>query len=214
MDLSSIAFLKEISLEAATLFIAFGVVFTFIIGLWLLMQPTSALRFIQSMNMWYSPRRSMKPLEVPRFQERAFYRHHKIWGVLLLAGAGYSLYYFLFDYDQARLVHDFSRYFNKHIADWLLEAISLFLLLGNVFVMLIGIIILLRPGLLKSFEAQCNRWISTRKVYKFLDIEHNGADSMLTRNPKVLGVLIILASLYVLVNFTLLVVTKNMVIAI
>lgn len=210
MDPRSIAFLKDIFFEAATLFIAFGVMFTLIIGLWLLMQPAGALRFIQSMNKWYSARRPMKPLEIPRFQENVFYRQHKIWGILLLAGAAYSLYYFIFDYNQAELVRDFSRYANKHIADWLLEVMSIFLVAGNVFVIVIGLIILIRPGLLKTFEAWCNRWISTRKVYKFLDIEHNGADSMLSRYPKALGALIILGSLYVLVNFTLLVVTRDM----
>lgn len=210
MDPRSIVFLEEIFLEAVTLFVAFGVVFTFILGLWLLLQPAGALRFIDISSKGFSLRRWMKPLQIPRYQEKIFYRYNKPLGAVLLAGAIYSLYYFIFDYNQASLTHAFSRYFNVSTTDWLLEVMNIFLVAGNVFVMLIGFTILFFPGSLKAFEEKCNSWISTRNVYKVLDIENKVVDSMLLRYPRALGMLIVLTSFYVLTTFTVLVVTKNL----
>jgi len=61
-------------------------------------------------------------------------------------------------------------------------------------------VFILRPSALKSLEAWADRRISERKAIKPLEKMRLSADQFLRRHPQAVGVLVILGSLYVLLN--------------
>jgi len=200
MNEEYIKFLKDLAWDSLLYLLAGGAVIACIIGLIMLFAPQIFLRMNSALNKRYSMRKSTRFLEIPRHQEIGFYRYHKILGPLITAGALFSLYYILFVYDQNTLVHVFSKGYDPQVVDWLLEAMTIFLILGNVFVLIIGFLVTVRPSALKHFEEISNYWISTRSAYKSLDIDHQRADRFLTSHPRIVGGLVILGSAYVILN--------------
>lgn len=79
--------------------------------------------------------------------ERLIYRHHRLFGaIVLLAGAFF--FWQLARFERPAL-------FNEHSTTMVLAWV---LLVGQTFNLIIGLVILLRPSLLKPVEAVSNRW--------------------------------------------------------
>ncbi len=195
-----IEFISPTIWDSFLYFILGGAVLSFFVGLWLILRPQQLFNLNQRLNTWFSARRSMRFLEVPRPQERFIYRHHVSFGLLTTAIASYSLFYLLTEFNQAQIANAFGKTLNPELVGWLLSASYWFLLGGNLFVVVIGSLVLVRPSLLKGFEQWCNQWVSTRVGYKFLDVEHAQTDGYIQRHPRPAGLIISLCSLYILFN--------------
>jgi len=114
-------------------------------------------------------------LESQRRIERMVYRHHRISGLLIIAAA--VLFFWQF------LVHAPLGMHTRN-GSWLL--LSWLLAVGNGFNALIGVVILLRPSLLKPIETRANRWIA-------IDIQELG--QRLGRHSCLRGLLLVLVAL-------------------
>ena len=66
-------------------------VFSFIVGISLLVRNATMLRFFDFMNTWVSTRRAIKPLAMPHFVEPMFLRHHRLLGSSITLGAAASI---------------------------------------------------------------------------------------------------------------------------
>lgn len=195
-----IEILGEILWQTFLIFVIGGCVVSLGIGLWMLFSPATTLRANDYLNKWISTRLMMRPLDMPRTTERFFYKHHRVVGILLLAGAAYTLYSIVFRYRQQALLKTFSLNINPHALSWLLDSAVVLLTLGSLFALVLGAFLLIRPSLLRNIEAWANKGYSGRRMTKFLDIMHYAPDRAVGASPRVFAVLIILGSLYVLVN--------------
>jgi hypothetical protein len=171
-------------------------VFAVVAGAWLLLAPESFAALSKSASRWVSTRAAVRWLENPRYIERFFYRHHRIFGVMLMVGAAYAVYHLTFQYNQARSLAALAVPGYGPAVESIAGALVAFLLFGNLTVFFIGATVLGRPSLLKGMEAVGNRWISTRKAFRLFDTRVEGPDRLAERHPRVLGTLVLLGGLY------------------
>ncbi len=165
-------------------------------GLWLLAAPRGFLRANAWLGRWYSTQRALHPLERPIAVERPLYRHHRLLGALLTAGSLYATWRLATAYDEARLVAALRPELPAPLAGALLTGWTVFLLLGNLAALAAGIAVLVRPSALKGLEAWANRWISTRRALRFLDVPRGGPDRLVARHPRLTGALLLAAALW------------------
>ena len=180
-----------------------GCVATFFIGLSLIARPGPILRASERMNQWFARHQPMKPLQKTIKIERYVYRRHRYFGALVLSGAAFTLYSLLYRYNERNVVEAYTRYFNRTVVEWVVQSAAAALALGTVCAALIGLVMLIRPSLLKGIEAWSNRQYHTPNPAKLLYRYrvHGRFDHFATSHPHLAGLIISLASLYVLLNF-------------
>lgn len=167
-----------------------------VVGVLMVFKPALVSNLNKKGGSSFSFRRSTRVLEIPNIIDHAFYHHHKIVGPVVAITSAYMLYYFTQVYD-ADVISSFmgnSKY--AGIAEGLAYALRLFMLLTSVATLVIGVIMSIRPSLLKGFEAWSNRWISTRQAAKPLAVERDQLNQLVFKYPRLVGIIIISLSLY------------------
>lgn len=171
-------------------------------GVILLISPPLFYRLSVPMNRVVSARRALKAWEIPRSTEPFFYRHHRIFGILILVGVA-TYFGELSSLSRTELVNGIGPYLPGGIASWLVPGLLNFFIVANAFVLLVGLTILLRPSLLKGFESRVNRWVSTRRMTRRFVETNDAAESLVRRAPRLVGICVVLGSLYILASFAL-----------
>ncbi len=172
-----------------------GGLFATLIGLWLMLAPLGFASFSGVVNRWVSTRQATHWLEAPRPIERFFYRRHRVFGALLIVGAAFALYSLGFHYDAARMLAAFALPWAGPGAEVFTTALTGFLLFGNAMVLLIGVVVLLRPSLLKGVETVSNRWVSTGEAFDSLDSHSDLPDKAIARRPRLAGAVLVVVGL-------------------
>lgn len=113
--------------------------------------------------------------------ERGIYRHHRLAGLLVIAAA---LLFFFKTWPVGLLAAP------QMPEGWLLG--WWVLAIGNLFNLLVGILLLLRPSRLRPLEAASNRWIAVKPA---------AIAAWLLRHPRLRGALILLISLICATGF-------------
>lgn len=85
---------------------------------------------------------------------------------------------------------------------WLLQSATIFLIVGSIAGMLVGVVLVFRPQLIERLGSTLNKWISTRHLDKAMDRKIN-VDVLFYRYRFPAATLLILGALYVLYYFTL-----------
>jgi hypothetical protein len=198
---SYLKFLSQIVNQALFVFLMVGAAFALIAGLLLIFDSRRAFRIGDWLNRWVSTREVVKPLEEHRNISRPLYRMHRLVGALICAGALYSLIVLGAPSGGTAIATSLAGLGpNKFFAAWVGESLRYVLLAGNLGALLFGVVFLVRPSALKSLEAWADRRISERKAIKPLEKMRMSADEFLRRHPRTVGVLVVLGSLYVLLN--------------
>ena len=166
----------------------------------LVLRPDWLVACGKYVNRWIPTRNYERALERTVDFDRWFYRHARSGGVLLLSGACWIVLYFTVYFDKAGLAAILSAG-NAGVLremDRLLDGFVLLAVAGGVFAAIVSLFLLLRPSLLRDFEQEVNRWISTRRALRPLDIRHEELDDYVLRHYRVVGVLLLLASFSIL----------------
>jgi hypothetical protein len=193
-------FLSEIVSQTVFVFLMAGAAFALLTGLMLLIDSKWAFRIGEKLDRWVSTREAIRPLEEFRSVSRPLYRMHRLVGALICAGALYSLIVLGTPSGGAAIMKSLSGIGPKYFAAWISESLRYVLLAGNFGALLFGVVFLVRPSALKSLEAWADRRISERKAVKPLETMRMSADQFVRRHPQAVGVLVVLGSLYVLLN--------------
>ena len=193
-------FVSGIVQQTIFIFFAVGAVFTLAVGLLLVFGSQAAFRISERMNRWVSTRAAIRPLEEHRNISRPLYRMHRLVGALVCAGALYSLIVLGMPSGESAIVKSLSGIGPARFSAWLSESLRYVLLAGNFGALLFGLVFIVRPSALKTLEAWADHRISERMAIKPLEHMRMSADQFLRRHPRAAGVLVILGSLYVLVN--------------
>jgi hypothetical protein len=193
-------FLSQIVNQTVFVFLVVGAAFALLAGLLLLFDSRRAFSIGERLDRWVSTRSALRPLEKHHSFARPMYRMHRLTGALICAGALYALAILGTPEGAAAVSKSLAGLGPKYFASWISDSLRIALLLGNVGAFAFGLIFIFRPSLLKSLEAWADRNISGRKATKPLEEVHRPADRFARQHPGIVGGLVVLGSLYVLLN--------------
>lgn len=185
---------NDIFRQSFLTFLWIGSIVGLLIGAGMLFRPQQVIRLNQYVSRWVGSEKFSVMLDRPRWSERFFYRHHKPVGAGVLIGALLILYTFLFSYNLRTISTLIPRGYW-----WLSDALVAILLVGSALAALIGILILVRPSLLRELEKAANHWVSTERLLTLFNHMNFSAEQSIIRHHKVAGISIMLGSLYILV---------------
>ena len=175
-----------------------GALLGLVVGVMLVLNSQRVMAWNAALNRWYSSPRTLQPLDQSIDVKRAVYRWHRVIGVLLFAGALYTLDVVTFSAKTGPVVRAFRDLGNPALVSLLVEAVRILLIIGNVAALLAAAILCFRPSLLKGLEAWGDRQYSIPDSSKAaLEAMRYGPDEFVRGRPKLLGGLIALGSLYV-----------------
>jgi hypothetical protein len=180
-----------------------GAALGLLIGILLVVDSARVVRWNDALNAWYSPPKAFRTLDGAVEIKRMVYRWHRVMGILLLAGAVFTLDALVFGFTSAALVRSFRDLGNTAALGVAFEAARIFLIVGNVAALVAAAVLIFRPSLLKGVEAWADRSYSTERT-EALDAMRYQPDEFVRSRPKLVGALITLGSLYVLLSLSLL----------
>ncbi len=180
-----------------------GAALGLLIGILLVVDSARVMRWNNALNTWYAPPKALRTLDGSVEIKRVVYRWHRVMGILLLAGAVFTLDALVFGFTSAALVRAFRDLGNTAALGVLFETARIFLIVGNVAALVAAAVLIFRPSLLKGVEAWADRSYSTERT-EALDAMRYQPDEFVRSRPKLVGALITLGSLYVLVSLSLL----------
>lgn len=172
----------------------------FVIGCLLLVCPAALLKRSAYLNHWISTEPVFDRLDDRIHVERYFYRHHRWMGGGIVVGAVYCLYSLLDWVRYDRVIGHLIHQADQTITDIVLDSALLILGLGNLMALLVGIIVFLRPSLLKSLERWSNTWMAFDRVTETLDRQIDITERWLPRHPRLIGLLAVIGSVYIMSN--------------
>jgi hypothetical protein len=177
-----------------------------VVGVMLLVDSARVMRWNLALNAWYSTDKAMNVLERPVEVKRVVYRWHRVAGVLVFAGALFTLDALVFGFKTTALARAFRDLGNPALLGLLFETVRIFLIVGNVAAFLAAALLVFRPSLLKGVEKWGDRQYANWQSSLPLDAMRFQPDEFVRSKPRLVGVLIILGSLYVLLSLGLLIV--------
>ncbi len=80
-----------------------------------------------------------------------------------------------------------------------IDFIIMVLIAGNLFAVLIGVMMVVAPGRLDAWSRLGNTWISTRKLLKPLEVSRD-TDTAMLRYPRVLGAVLLAGAVLILIK--------------
>lgn len=178
------------------IFFLFGSISGLLLAWLLIFKPQLLENINRIANRWISTR------HLNQFLDRSFsieywcYRHHRPLGVAVMSGAGYILFYFGLLFDKDATMRHLSRYVPGRLLEGWLDALVLCSLTGAVVALAVGLFLLLRPSMLRGVEVHANRWVSSRRATKGLEISRQHIDQFVVRHARRVGWLLLLASIY------------------
>lgn len=185
-------------LQSILLILAVLLALAALYGLLLLIHPRLGLQLNQLLGRRYLTRRVSGFMDRQFHIERYFYRHAKLYGLLLVVGSGYLLYRLLFDFPLENYAGIMPAVLTTDVWAWLLETLRIFLIVIGVFTLYIGLVVLIRPSNIKGLETQANRWISTRQKLAAINRTIPTLDSVAERAPRLFGGIVFLAAVTLL----------------
>lgn len=174
-------------------------VILFVFGLGLAIMPVRMMAWGRSLNKVVSTEDFFESLDGPRYYESLIYRYHWVSGAAIVVLAATVIYMLAFYTSMETVLAGIAALVNHHpFYQWLLEILYYLLLVLNVIALGIGVIVFVRPSLLKNLEAWGNRWVDTRASLKKLDEEHEIPENILPGRPRWFGLFVCLGAAYMI----------------
>jgi hypothetical protein len=199
---------SQVVLPSLALFGLAGSVLGISVGLGLLLRSAATLHFFDTMNRWISTRRTLKPLEIPRYVGSPTARKPRWNGVvLLIAGAYVAVSLWQLDGAKTTALAYGARY--PVAAEILLDAIRWCMVAGGLTAVGVGIMLLFFPRAYLGFEARANHWYSTRQAFTGGDTAHMTLDRWVAAYPRFAGTAIAGLSVVATLGFVALLLSRR-----
>jgi hypothetical protein len=195
----AVDFLIDIAGHTLLAALVFGAALAVVIGLVLLFDSARALRWNAWLSRWISTREAMAPLDAPRDVKRFVYRGHRVIGVLVIAGALYSLDVLTFGFSTEGLVRAFRDLGNQGVLGVAFDGARLFFLVGNLAALFAGVLLCLRPAALQRIESWADRSYVPRAGSR-LDEMRFQPDQWVARHPRLAGVVALAGGGFILLR--------------
>ena len=178
-------------------------VITLCVGVCILVSPALVARAGRAVNRWIPTDALFRRLDSSTLTERGFYRHHRLSGILLMLGAGFVIYQFALGINYSALFGK-AMFMGSHAAAaWLVRALGFITMVFSALAFGLGVVVFFRPSLLKHLEQRANTWFAADDSLKRLDEQVAAPDRLFGRNPRLVGLLVVLGSLYVIFSLRL-----------
>jgi hypothetical protein len=181
-----------------------GAALGLVVGVLLIVDSARVIRWNTALNRWYSTQQAARALDGTVEVKRVVYRWHRVVGILVFAGALFTLDALVFGFTSGALVRTFRGMGNTALLSVLFESIRVFLIVGNIAALIAAAILVFRPSLLKGVEAWADRSYGSPDRAQALDAMRYQPDEFVRSRPRIVGVLVTLGSLYVLLSLGLL----------
>ncbi|HEX5362706.1 MAG TPA: hypothetical protein VFW59_00395 [Gallionella sp.] len=191
--------LEIILWRSLAFFLLVGAAVGIFVALLLIFRSELLGRINRVANRWVSTRHLDQALERSVSVEHWCYRHHQLLGALVCLGAVYIFAYFGLRFDKAFVMAHLAGLLPGVLLDVLLDALVLTALTGAVASLYVGLLLWLRPSLLRGTEEVANQWLSTRRAVRPLEIPRNQMDEFVARHAQRVGWWLLLGSLVLLV---------------
>lgn len=188
---------SEILFDASYAFIIIGTIIALTLGLGLIFAPGITLKFNEKINTRFSMRKATKKIETAIKSEPFFYKHSRISGTFLIIGSLFVLYT-LTTFNAYTLIPHLPKSIPPAAWEWIIESAQIFFYIACSFIFIFGLIVFIRPSLVKNFEQAANHWISTRKGFSKMTADINITNRLVNAYPRLFGVFITIFSLIVL----------------
>src|SRR5260221_150144 len=139
-------FLSQIVNQSIYICVLVGAAFALVAGLMLLIDSKRALRIAEHMDRWVSTRAALRPLEEHHSIARPLYRMHRLFGLLICAGALYALVILGMPGGGAAITSSLSTLGSAHFSAWVSESLRIILLAGYAARFVFGGMVLDRPS--------------------------------------------------------------------
>ena len=183
-------------LQGLAVALVLGLLLALCVGVLLLARPGAAFAMNQRLSRWIDTTQAFSALDRPRNLERFFYRHHRILGALIVAGASYVLWRWAFVYERADMIAVVGRRWVSAGLDWLPAALEAALVVLHVAILVVGALVMFRPSLLKGVERTANRW--QEPPANRLDAVVGNLDGAFEGHPRVSGLILAITSIWCL----------------
>lgn len=180
--------------KSLAIFLLIAALLGILLGLLLTFKPDLMERINRITNRWISVRQIDHLLDRIISLEHWFYQHHRPLGILVILGAAYILVYFGVLFDRTIALQHLTGYAPSGLLDGLLDALVLTSLIGAVAGLFVGLLLWLRPSLLRGLEEEANQWISSYRAIKVLDVPHDQVNRFIARYAQQTGWLLLLGS--------------------
>jgi hypothetical protein len=181
-----------------------GAVLGLVIGVMLIVDSARVMRWNERLNLWISTGNAMSALDRPVEVKRAIYRWHRLVGLLVLAGAFFTLDALAFGFTTGAVVRTFRGSGSTALLGLAFETLRIFLIVGNVAALLAALVLVFRPSLLKGIEGWADRSYGGNPSPEKLDRMRYQPDELVRSRPRLIGVLVLLGSAYALFGLSLL----------
>ena len=181
--------------QALAVVLALGLSVALAVGVLLLARPRALFALNQWLGRWVDTRATFGMLDRPRHLERSFYRHHRVLGVLIVAGATYVLLRWTFAYERADVVALLSPRWLAQGMDWVPTALEVALIGLHLAILVVGVLIVFRPSLLKGVEQAANRWQDGPPTAP-LDSVVGNIDDTFEGHPRLSGLILVILALW------------------
>lgn len=187
------------------LLLALGVLLAIamVVGLIAAIRPQLLERFESRSEQRFSMRRATRVLDVPRNVDRWFYRYHRIYGAAVVILAVALLSFLAFGQPELAWRGLFDRG-GRIAGEILIDSARIVLWILGLFALAVGVVVFLRPSALKAFEAWSNRWLTTRRALRDVEVkEYRGPELWVRRHPRGWGLTVACLSALCLLALTL-----------
>jgi uncharacterized integral membrane protein len=188
-------------LRSLVIFFLLGSIAGLLMGVLMLWRPTWFARISKMANSWVSTRQMARPLGKAVNIDHWVYRYSLVSGGLLVAGAIYIVVMFVFKLTRTQLLTTLAK-LNLLQPAWnepVLDTLVFIFIAGAILALFVGLFLIFRPSMLRDMELGANEQVPMRTSLKPMEIQYNQLDGMVSRHVKLVGVVLIGASLYVLV---------------
>lgn len=163
---------------------------TLSVGVWLLFRPYDSNEKLKSHYKEALPWLFHK-LRVERF----VYRHHVPVGLAIMGGALFILFA-EWNLHLEKLFGINASEAHVKVSLWFYQSLTLIFLVGALFALVLGWVIMVRPSSLKSFESWANTHLTGEMLRRWLQLMRTVPVRYVESHPRYLAVFIILGSLF------------------
>jgi hypothetical protein len=156
-------------------------------GVGLIVSSQRTVRLLDSMNRWVSTRHALRSLEVPRDTERMSHLHQRWLAGGFVVGGLISVFGLALGYDASAISVAVAEKRFAPLVAIALESVKWFLIVGSVFGVVVGGMLLFYPNAESALERFANQWVSSRQAARTGDDMHMPLDRLVGAYPKIAG---------------------------
>ncbi|MBF0152501.1 MAG: hypothetical protein HQL64_02035 [Magnetococcales bacterium] len=171
-----------------------GCLLGMLVGCWLLIRPDSGQSLRRPVGDLF------RPLTRPIRTERFFYRHHRFFGGFVFFTSAVFLLRLKGFLGQELVLTPLAGP-GGPVQIWIWESLVLFFCLAGLFTFIVGVLLLVRPSLLRSFESWANQHFSTDGLRTVAARWRDLFLAWVLEHPRVIALLLITGSLFTLRHF-------------